>query len=276
LHALNSYICSSVKVTFLGTGTSQGVPPIGCESPVCLSANPKDKRLRCSVHIEVAGLSLLIDAGPDFRYQLLRAGIKRLDAVLFTHEHRDHTAGLDDVRPFNYLQSGAVQVYLQQRVLDAFQFQYHYIFTEKRYPGIPEIDFHIIENKPFFIAGVPITPIEVLHYKLPVFGFRIGNFTYITDANFIAETEKEKIKGSEIFVLNALRREAHISHFTLDEAVAVAGEVNARETYFVHMSHQIGFHDEVNAELPEGIALAYDGLVLELPEPEFYPEKLNT
>jgi phosphoribosyl 1,2-cyclic phosphate phosphodiesterase len=256
-----------VKITFLGTGTSQGVPPIGCTSPVCLSTDPHDKRLRCSVHIEVFGLSIIIDAGPDFRYQLLRAGINRLDALLFTHEHRDHTAGLDDVRPFNYLQNSPVQVYCHQRVLGAFQQQYSYIFSEKRYPGIPEIDFHLIDREPFFVEQIPIIPIEVMHYKLPVLGFRIGDFTYITDANFIADEELKKIKGSEVFVLNALRKEAHISHFTLDEAVAVAKEIQAKQTYFVHMSHQIGFHQEVNAELPAGIALAHDELVLELPDP---------
>lgn len=256
-----------MKITFLGTGTSQGVPPIGCDSPVCLSENPKDKRLRCSVHIEIKGISIVIDAGPDFRYQLIRAGIHRLDAILFTHEHRDHTAGLDDIRPFNYLQKSPMQVFLESRVLDSFKYQYHYVFTEKRYPGIPEIDFHIIENKPFDVCGIQIIPIAVLHYKLPVLGFRIGDFTYITDANYISTEELEKAIGSKVFVLNALRREAHISHFTLDEAVQVAKAVGAPQSYFVHMSHQIGFHEEVNAELPHGIELAYDGLSFDLPDP---------
>jgi len=257
-----------VKITFLGTGTSQGVPPIGCDSPVCLSENPKDKRLRCSVHLQIGDYSIVIDAGPDFRYQLIRAGISRLDAILFTHEHRDHTAGLDDIRPFNYLHNKPVDVYLSERVLQAFQYQYHYIFSEKKYPGIPEINFHQIENKPFNLFGMDIIPIEVLHYKLPVLGFRIGDFTYITDANFIAENELQKVMGSKVLVLNALRREHHISHFTLDEAVAVAEKVQADKTYFVHMSHQIGFHDEVNMELPPNVELAYDGLVLELPDPK--------
>lgn len=257
-----------MKITFLGTGTSQGVPPIGCTSPVCLSDNPKDKRLRCSVHIEVKGQSIVIDAGPDFRYQLLRSGIQRLDAVLFTHEHRDHTAGLDDIRPFNYLQNKPMQVYLDSRVLESFKYQYHYIFTEFKYPGIPEIDFHVIENAPFMVGDVAVTPIQVMHYKLPVFGFRIGSFTYITDANFIAPEELQKAMGSEVFVLNALRKEDHISHFTLDQAQAVAKSVNARQTYFVHMSHQIGFHDEVNADLPANMQLAWDGLSFTLPDPE--------
>lgn len=255
-----------MKVTFLGTGTSQGVPPIGCTSPVCLSNNPKDKRLRCSVHIEVKGKSIVIDAGPDFRYQLIRAGIDKVDAILFTHEHRDHTAGLDDIRPFNYLQQKPMEVYLDQRVYESFKLQYHYIFTEKKYPGIPEINFHIIENEPFYVEGIEVIPIAVLHYKLPVFGFRIGQFTYITDANFILPEELSKAIGSDVFVLNALRNEPHISHFTLQEAVEVANVVGAPQTYFVHMSHQIGFHDEVNAELPTQIQLAWDGLVLELPD----------
>lgn len=264
-----TFVGESVKITFLGTGTSQGVPPIGCDSPVCLSENPKDKRLRCSVHIEVAGLSLVIDAGPDFRYQLIRAGITRLDAILFTHEHRDHTAGLDDIRPFNYLQNRPMQVYLDERVLKSFHYQYHYIFSEKKYPGIPEIDFHLIQNQPFFIGGVKIIPIAVLHYKLPVFGFRIGDFTYITDANYIAPEELAKAIGSRVFVLNALRKEPHISHFTLDEAVQVAQTVGAEQTYFVHMSHQMGFHEKVNEELQDGMELAWDGLTIELPEPRF-------
>jgi phosphoribosyl 1,2-cyclic phosphate phosphodiesterase len=244
-----------MKITFLGTGTSQGVPPIGCDSPVCLSTDPRDKRLRCSVHIEVKGVSIIIDAGPDFRYQMMRAGIKKVDAILFTHEHRDHTAGLDDIRPLNYLQNAPVQVYCHQRVLDALKLQFHYIFMKHPYPGIPLINFVLIENKPFEVQGIKITPIEVMHYKLPVFGFRIGEFTYITDANFIEEIELKKSMGSNLLVLNALRNEPHISHYTLDEAVAVAKEVNVPQTYFVHMSHQIGFHQEVNERLPTGMAL---------------------
>lgn len=255
-----------MKVTFLGTGTSQGVPPIGCDSPVCLSTDPRDKRLRCSVHIEIDGLSLIIDAGPDFRQQLIRANIIKLDAIIFTHEHRDHTAGLDDMRPFNYLQNAPLPVYLSQQVMNSFYKQYDYIFSETKYPGIPEIDFTIIENKPFKIGNVEIIPIQVMHYKLPVLGFRIGPFTYITDANYIAESEVQKIIGSDTIVLNALRNEPHISHFTLAEAIEVSNSIGARQTYFTHMSHQIGFHEEVNQSLPAGMALAYDGLTLEWPE----------
>jgi len=253
-----------MKITFLGTGTSQGVPPIGCRSDVCLSENPRDKRLRASIHIEWNGLSLVVDCGPDFRYQMIRAGISRVDALLFTHEHRDHTAGLDDIRPFNYLQEGALPVYLHPRVYQAFQGQFDYIFQPEPYPGIPQIDWHLIDNEAFEIGGHVIRPVEVLHYKLPVLGFVFDRFAYVTDANFISDKEKEKLKGMDVLVLNALRREAHISHFTLAEAVALAKELGAKQTYFTHMSHQIGFHDDVCSELPDGIDLAHDGLVVEI------------
>lgn len=253
-----------MKITFLGTGTSQGVPPIGCTSEVCLSNNPKDKRLRASVHIEWKGLSILVDCGPDFRYQMIRAGIHHLDAVLFTHEHRDHTAGLDDIRPYNYLQGSAMPVYLHPRVYAAFQSQYDYIFQPVPYPGIPLIDWHHINNEPFQIKDQWIQPVEVMHYKLPVLGFVFNRFAYVTDANFISEQEKAKLKGMDVLVLNALRREEHISHFTLAEATALAQELGAKQTYFTHMSHQIGLHNEVCAELPQGIDLAHDGLVIEL------------
>lgn len=253
-----------MKITFLGTGTSQGVPPIGCRSDVCLSENPRDKRLRASIHIEWNGLSLVVDCGPDFRYQMIRAGISRVDALLFTHEHRDHTAGLDDIRPFNYLQEGALPVYLHPRVYLAFQGQFDYIFQPVPYPGIPQIDWHLIDNEAFEISGHVIRPVEVLHYKLPVLGFVFDRFAYVTDANFISDKEKEKLKGMDVLVLNALRREAHISHFTLAEAVALAKELGAKQTYFTHMSHQIGFHDDVCSELPDGIDLAHDGLVVEI------------
>lgn len=253
-----------MKITFLGTGTSQGVPPIGCRSDVCLSENPRDKRLRASIHIEWNGLSLVVDCGPDFRYQMIRAGISRVDALLFTHEHRDHTAGLDDIRPFNYLQEGALPVYLHPRVYQAFQGQFDYIFQPVPYPGIPQIDWHLIDNEAFEIGGHVIRPVEVLHYKLPVLGFVFDRFAYVTDANFISDQEKEKLKGMDVLVLNALRREAHISHFTLAEAVALAKELGAKQTYFTHMSHQIGLHDDVCSELPDGIDLAHDGLVVEI------------
>jgi phosphoribosyl 1,2-cyclic phosphate phosphodiesterase len=252
----------ALTVTFLGTGTSQGVPPIGCNSEVCLSANPKDKRLRSSIYLQYKDKSLVIDTGPDFRYQLLREGITDVDAVLFTHEHRDHTGGLDDIRPINFNHhQKRIPVYCHKRVLDAFKLQYSYFFQEVPYPGIPLVDFHLInENDPFEVIGLHIEPIEVLHYRLPVLGFRFGKFAYITDANFISERELAKLVGVEVLVLNALRRTPHISHFTLDEATELAIGIGAKQTYFTHMSHQMGLHDTVCAELPEGIDLAYDGL----------------
>ncbi len=254
-----------MRVTFLGTGTSQGVPPIGCTSPVCLSEDSKDKRLRASILVEWKGLSIVVDAGPDFRYQLIRAGVKRLDALLFTHEHRDHTAGLDDIRPFNYLQSGPVDVYCSDRVLSAFKSQYDYIFSEHPYPGIPLINFNIIENGQFLVGDCWITAVEVMHYKLPVHAFVFGDFAYVTDANFISELQKELLRNKKVLVLNALRKENHISHFTLDEAVAMGKELAAEQVYFTHMSHQIGFHEEVNQSLPTNMALAYDGQVVDIP-----------
>lgn len=253
-----------MKITFLGTGTSQGVPPIGCTSKVCMSNNSKDKRLRASVHIEWKGLSILVDCGPDFRYQMIRADIHRLDAILFTHEHRDHTAGLDDIRPYNYLQGSAMPVYLHPRVYAAFQSQYDYIFQPVSYPGIPLIQWHLINSEPFQIGAQWIHPVEVMHHKLSVFGFVFDRFAYVTDANFISEQEKAKLKGMDVLVLNALRREEHISHFTLAEATALALELGAKQTYFTHMSHQMGLHNDVCAELPQGIDLAHDGLVIEL------------
>lgn len=254
-----------LTVTFLGTGTSQGVPPIGCDSEVCKSTNPKDKRLRSSIHIAWQGKSFVIDTGPDFRYQLMRESITDIDAILFTHEHRDHTAGLDDIRPINFNngQQKRVPVFCHQRVLDSFKYQYNYFFQEVPYPGIPLVDFNLItESEPFNILGLEFTPIEVMHYKLPVLGFRIGKFAYITDANFISEMELTKLVGVEYLVLNALRRTPHISHFTLEEATELALGIGAKQTYFTHMSHQIGLHDNVCEELPVGIDLAYDGLKL--------------
>jgi phosphoribosyl 1,2-cyclic phosphate phosphodiesterase len=252
-----------MRIEFLGTGTSQGVPPIGCHSEVCRSEDPRDKRLRTSVHIHTGELSLVVDSGPDFRYQMLRSGIESIDGLLFTHEHRDHTAGLDDIRAFNYMQGDAIDAYLHPRVLQKLHLHYDYIFDPNPYPGIPIIRWHEIGLEPFDLKGQRIVPIEVMHYRLPVLGFRVNDFSYVTDANYIHERELEKLKGSKVLVLNALRRESHISHFTLDEAVEVAKLVGAEQTFFTHMSHQIGLHAEVNASLPAGMALAHDGLVLE-------------
>ena len=249
-------------VTFLGTGTSQGVPVIGCPCPVCQSLDFRNKRFRASIHLEVLGQSIVIDTGPDFRMQMLREGIKKLDAVLFTHEHKDHTAGLDDIRPFNYYQQADIPIFGRLAVLEQLQREYAYIFNEKRYPGVPQVDCVEIDHNPFQIKGVDITPIPVLHYKLPVLGFRIGNFSYITDANHIPEESFALLEGTEILVLNALQKEAHISHFTLDQAIEQALRIGAKKTYFTHISHRLGLHHEVEKELPEGMFLAYDGLKL--------------
>lgn len=251
-------------VTFLGTGTSQGVPVIACDCKVCTSADPKDNRLRSSVMIEVDDKLIVVDSGPDFRYQMLRAKVKHLTAILFTHEHKDHVAGMDDIRAFNYRQKAAIDVYGSERVQTALKREFAYIFHEFKYPGIPDIRPQVIDHEPFSIEGIPVIPIEVMHYKLPIMGYRIGDFTYITDAKTVADAEKEKIKGSKILVINALQKDPHISHFTLDEAIAFAQEMGAQHTYLTHISHRLGTYDEVSAELPPGIHLAYDGLKLEL------------
>lgn len=253
-----------MTVTFLGTGTSQGIPVIGCTCPVCRSLDFRDKRLRTSIHISVDGQSLVIDTGPDFRQQMLREHISTLDAILFTHEHKDHTAGLDDIRPFNFRQNKDMPVYGRQQVIDQLKMEFSYAFNEKRYPGVPQILTNVITNKPFRINGTTIEPVEVFHYKLPVFGFRIKGFTYITDASYISPEEKEKIKFSDVLVLNALQKEEHISHFTLGEALEVIMELQPKKAYLTHISHKLGLHDAISNELPEGVELAYDGLKLEL------------
>ncbi len=253
-----------MKITFLGTGTSQGVPIIACPCAICKSTDSRDKRLRSSVWIEVDGRSFVIDTGPDFRQQMLREDVKNVDAIIFTHEHKDHTAGFDDIRAFNFVNQKKMDVYASENVQSAIRREFAYIFSDFKYPGIPEINLHLLENKPTIIHGIAVMPIEVMHYKLPVFGFRIGDFTYITDANFISEEEKEKIKGSKVLVLNALRREPHISHFTLNEAIRLVEELKPDVAYFTHISHQLGLHEQVQQELPANIQLAYDGLKIEL------------
>lgn len=248
----------------MGTGTSQGVPLIACNCKVCSSTNDKDKRLRSSILIEENGTTFVVDTGPDFRQQMLREKVSNVDAVLFTHEHKDHLAGFDDIRAFNFINKKKMDVYASARVQEAIKREFAYIFSDFKYPGIPEINLFLLENKATIINNVVITPIEVMHYKLPVFGFRVNNFTYITDANFISDEEKEKIKGSEVLVLNALRRETHISHFTLKQAIELVEELKPKKAYFTHISHQLGLHDEVQLELPSNIELAYDGLKIEL------------
>ncbi|HTM67287.1 MAG TPA: MBL fold metallo-hydrolase [Flavipsychrobacter sp.] len=254
-----------MKVTFLGSGTSQGVPVISCTCAVCTSSDTRDNRLRSSVFIEVNGTNIVIDTGPDFRYQMLRSKINKLDAVLLTHSHKDHIAGLDDVRAYNYFQQKPMDVYATEETQQALRREYSYIFDNQDYPGIPQIRLHTIQSAtPFSVSGIEVTPIRVLHYKMEVIGFRIQDFTYITDANYIAPQEIEKIKGSKVLVLNALRHEQHVSHYTLSQAIEIAKEIGAEETYFTHISHQLGLHKEVDAELPEGMHLAYDCLELEL------------
>ncbi len=253
-----------MQITFLGTGTSQGVPIIACNCIVCQSEDKKDNRLRSSLLIESEATKIVIDSGPDFRQQLLRENIKTLDAVVFTHEHKDHIAGLDEVRSFNFIQQKRMPVYATTRVQEAIKREFAYIFSEEKYPGIPEIDLFTINDAPFSVNNISLIPINVLHYKLPVKAFRINDFTYITDANYISESEKEKIKGSKIIVLNALRREEHISHFTLQQAIDLIVELKPEKAYFTHISHQLGLHNEVSKELPSFIELAYDGLKLNI------------
>lgn len=233
---------------------------IGCNCEVCTSPDKKDKRLRSSIMVESEVTSIVIDTTPDFRYQMLRANIKKLDAVLFTHPHKDHIAGLDDVRAFNFFQQKPMEIYANSLTEEGIKREFAYAFSDKKYPGLPNLNLNTIDETPFMIGDIPVIPILVWHLKMPVLGFRFGNFTYITDANRIDEEEKEKIKGSEVMVLNALRKEKHISHYTLDEAVALVQELEVPRAYFTHISHQLGKHEEVNAGLPKGIELAWDGL----------------
>lgn len=249
-----------MKITFLGTGTSQGVPVIACECEVCLSSDSHDKRLRTSALIETDETTLLIDAGPDFRQQMLREHVVKLDSILLTHEHKDHIAGLDDVRAFNYKSRDAIDIYAEERVQKALKKEYSYVFSEYQYPGIPKMRLNQIPEHTFNIKEIKIEPIRVFHYRLPVMGFRIGNFAYITDANYIPEESKEKLYGVKYLIINALRREKHISHFTLREALDVIREISPKKAYITHISHQMGFHSEVSKELPAGIMFAYDGL----------------
>ncbi|HMG10709.1 MAG TPA: MBL fold metallo-hydrolase [Mucilaginibacter sp.] len=253
-----------MTITFLGTGTSQGVPVIACGCEVCTSPDARDKRLRTSILIEAEDKTIVIDSGPDFRYQMLRAKVKHLDAIVFTHEHKDHIAGMDDIRAFNYKQNSPVDVYADARVQRALVREFPYIFDGTGYPGIPQVIVHPIDLHPFDIGSVKFTPVEVLHYKLPVLGFRINDFTYITDAKTVSASEKEKISGTKILVINALQKQTHISHFTLDEAIAFANDVGAEKTYLTHISHRLGRHLDISKELPDNIELAYDGLKLNI------------
>ena len=254
-----------MEIKFLGTGTSQGVPVIGCHCNVCKSTNIKDKRLRTSIHLNVNHRSFVVDTGPDFRMQMLREQIENLDAVVFTHEHKDHTAGLDDIRPYYFLQEKDIPIYATQEVQKRLKNAYEYMFYREKYPGVPNVHLQTIDNQPFNIFGVDFIPILVYHYLLPVFGFRIGDFTYITDASYIPPEEIQKIKGSKVIVLNALRKEEHLSHFNLQEAIDHIEAINPEKAYLTHISHQLGAHDEVEEQdLPENIHLAYDGLKIQM------------
>lgn len=249
-----------MEITFLGTGTSQGIPIIGSKHPVCLSENPKDKRLRVSVLVEYKDLNLVIDCGPDFRQQMLSNQVERLDAILFTHEHSDHTAGLDDIRPY-FFKQGDIPVYGHTRVLNSLRKRFDYIFnSENKYPGAPSVKEYVVENKPFRIENIQIVPINVMHNRVQVFGYRIGNFAYITDAKTIEKEEVRKLRGVEVLVINALREEPHHSHFNLEEALEFITEVKPKKAFLTHISHNLGFHEEVQKQLPENVYLAYDNL----------------
>ena len=249
-----------LKITFLGTGTSQGIPVIGSTHPVCLSNNPKDKRLRVSVMVEWEDSTFVIDCGPDFRQQMLRANPEKIDALLFTHEHADHTAGLDDIRPFCFKQ-GELPIYAHQRVIEQLKIRFEYVFaTENRYPGAPTVAINIIENQPFIINNLPIIPIDSLHYKLQVFGFRFDKFAYLTDIKTITKTELNKLKNLEVLVINALREKEHISHLNLEQALEIINIIKPKKAYLTHISHLLGFHDEVQQKLPKNVFLAYDQL----------------
>ncbi len=254
----------ALKVTFLGTGTSQGIPVIGSDHPVCKSEDPKDKRLRVSALVEVDERNILIDCGPDFRQQMLTNNVQRIDAILYTHEHSDHTIGLDDIRPY-FFRQGDIPVYAHERVMASLQKRFEYIFaSENKYPGAPSVQEHIIENKAFPVKGINILPINVMHNRVQVFGFRIRDFAYITDAKTIEEEEAEKLKGVDVLVVNALRKEPHHSHFNLQEALEFIEKIGPNKAYLTHISQHMGFHEAVQTELPKNVFLAYDNLQIEI------------
>jgi phosphoribosyl 1,2-cyclic phosphate phosphodiesterase len=248
------------RITFLGTGTSQGVPVIACDCKVCQSPDPKDKRLRSSIMVEIKDKVLIIDTGPDFRQQMLREKVKNLTAVLFTHEHKDHVAGLDDVRAFNFILNKQIDVYAESRVQKALKNEFAYIYDENKYPGVPQINMHLFDNKPFNIEGVQVIPVRAFHHKLPVFGFRFGNFAYLTDVKTIPDEEKAKLKNLEILVLNTLRKEVQLSHLNLTEALQFVDELKPRKTFLTHLSHRFGLQAEEETLLPSDVRIAFDGL----------------
>ncbi|MTE25798.1 MBL fold metallo-hydrolase [Winogradskyella ouciana] len=249
-----------MKITFLGTGTSQGIPIIGSTHPVCLSDNPKDKRLRVSVLIEWDNFSYVIDCGPDFRQQMLKANVAKIDGIVFTHEHADHTMGLDDIRPF-FFRQGDIDLYAHKRVFKALKKRFDYIFTsEAKYPGVPSVRTHEVKNKPFELGNLNVVPIDGLHHKLQVFGYRFKDFAYLTDMNFVHDMEADKLSNLEVLVVNALRIKPHLSHFNLEEALDFIKRVKPKRAYLTHISHHMGFHDDVQQNLPDNVFLAYDNL----------------
>lgn len=252
-------------LTFLGTGTSQGVPVIGCDCPVCRSDDPRDRRLRTAAMLDTGQSQIVIDVGPDFRQQMLRAGAANVRAVLLTHEHNDHIIGLDDLRPFNFLQWRNMPIYASERVCENVRHRFAYIFAAEKYPGAPLLELRAIDkDEPLLLEGLPVQPIEVMHGKLPVLGFRIGALTYLTDMKTIADEELEKVAGSRILVVNALHHNPHQTHLNLEEALAFVERVRPEQAYLLHCSHRMGLHAEVSAELPENVFLAYDGLQLKI------------
>jgi phosphoribosyl 1,2-cyclic phosphate phosphodiesterase len=258
-----------LNIRVLGSGTSQGVPVIACQCPVCTSSDPRDKRLRSSLFLEIDEYVYVIDTGPDFRQQMLREKVSRLDGVLFTHEHKDHVAGLDDVRAFNFIQKKDMPIYCTEAVEQALRREFHYVFAEDRYPGIPSLELHRIDKTSVFhlADGVDVQAIEALHYKMPVLGFRIGDFTYLTDAKTIEPRELDKIRGTRVLFVNALRITEHLSHFNLEEALQFIAEIQPEKAYLTHISHLFGTQEEIEALLPEGVYAAYDGLRVEIQLP---------
>ncbi len=254
-----------MKITVLGSGTSQGIPVIACDCQVCHSANPKDNRFRSSILIGAEDQNFVIDTGPDFRQQMLREKVNSLRAVLYTHEHKDHLGGLDDIRAFNYREARKMDIFSTERVFKAIQREFHYIFSEVRYPGVPEVEWNEITTSTFRLPDGPlVTPIQVMHHKMPVLGFRIADFTYITDAKTINDQEIEKVKGTKILIVNALHHSSHLSHFNLEEALNFVDKIQPEQTYLTHISHLFGLHDEIEKELPNGVNLAFDGLSFEI------------
>ncbi|PHS51370.1 MAG: MBL fold metallo-hydrolase [Lutibacter sp.] len=253
-----------MKITFLGTGTSQGIPVINSNHPVCLSTDYRDKRLRVSILVEWGDFVYVVDCGPDFRYQMLRANVTSINGVLITHEHADHVAGLDDLRAYSF-QLGAVPIYAQKRVLKILANRFDYIFNDtNKYPGAPSVKQLEIKNKPFFIKNLEVIPIEITHGKLKIFGFRFQNIAYLTDVKTISTTEKLKLKNLDVLVINAVRHKPHHSHLNLEEALEIISELKPKKTYLTHLSHYLGFHAEIEKTLPQNVYLAYDELVVEV------------